>query len=102
MQHRQRLDELIHMQSIALRHRLSVARVHLQQLERRLAGLSPESILHRGYAICWRESDKKLIRQAIDLTPQDAIGIHFAQGGAKGQVVSVNPDEKVSDLHFEK
>ena len=102
MQHRQRLDELIHMQSLALRHRLSVARVHLQQLERRLAGLGPESILHRGYAICWRESDKKLIRQAIDLTPQDAIGIHFAQGGAKGQVVSVNPDEKVSDLHFEK
>ncbi len=100
-QHRQRLDELTHMQSLALQHRFSFARAHLAQLARRLAGLGPESILRRGYAICWREMDKRLILQANELKPHDAIGIHFARGGVKGQVLSIHAEEQLADLHFE-
>jgi exodeoxyribonuclease VII large subunit len=95
LQHRQRLDEIGHLAFLALKHQLDSSQRRLQQTEKRLLGLGPESILRRGYSICRRDSDKQIIRNAADLKPQDEIGIHFFQGGIGGIVTSIDPEEKI-------
>jgi len=97
-QYRQRLDELIRVATMAVEHRLAMEKSRVDHIEKRLTSLAPESILRRGYSICWRESDKKILTSAEDVSEQDEIGLHFYKGGVAAQVKAVHPTQSLSEI----
>jgi exodeoxyribonuclease VII large subunit len=55
-------------------------RNQLMLLEHKLAALSPDGVLKRGYAVVRRRENNAIVKLAAELTPQEAISITFADG----------------------
>ncbi|HPG38051.1 MAG TPA: exodeoxyribonuclease VII large subunit [bacterium] len=89
-QHRQRLDELIHICSMASFHKTALIRQQLQRMQYRLTDLNPASILKRGYSICRRASDQTIIKNAVDVDVQEQISVELAQGRLTGIVTTIS------------
>lgn len=96
-QFQQRLDELRHSLELAQQHRLDLARKHLELLTQRLLALGPESILNRGYSICFTANDGQLVRTAAMLNPNQKIRIQFGQGALDGTADTIHPDDSLTD-----
>jgi len=62
--YRQRLDELLHLMEMSTSHMLELRRAGFINLEKRLAALSPDSVLKRGYAVIRRSSGRLLTSTA--------------------------------------
>jgi exodeoxyribonuclease VII large subunit len=92
-QYRQRIDDLFHSGIVSLNHQLTLESNRLAQVQKQLAGLHPNSILKRGYSICYRRRDNTVIRQAQQVRKSELIHVQFFQGSADGQVVEVFNDE---------
>jgi len=88
-QYQQRLDELIHSIHLTLNHRLNLVSQKLTSFSHRLQALAPESVLKRGYSICYRAEDDKIVREAVLLQIQDKIKIQFYNGRILGRVEEV-------------
>ncbi|MBN2410901.1 exodeoxyribonuclease VII large subunit [candidate division KSB1 bacterium] len=88
-QYRQRLDELVHLSSIAVLHKVSFEKQHLNQIHHRLTDLSPESVLNRGYSICRRLTDKKLIKSSEELELNNDVVLQFYKGGAESRITKI-------------
>ena len=86
-----RLDELDARATRALRQRLLLARSHVQQQAARLDALSPLGVLARGYSLTQRADDGRVVRDAAELSPGDAIVTRFANGRATSRVEAVEP-----------
>jgi exodeoxyribonuclease VII large subunit len=71
---------------------LARAHSHLADAATRLDGLSPLTILGRGYAIATR-ADGRALRSADEVRAGDSIGIRLARGRLLGRVVEVVSDE---------
>ncbi|NIA29116.1 MAG: exodeoxyribonuclease VII large subunit [Actinobacteria bacterium] len=99
LQHRQRLDELVRVNQITMSNKLSSLRTNLQQVNQRLSGLHPESVLKRGYSLAWKNRDHHIIRDAADLAVDESVHIHFYRGGVDAQVVDVNPQEEFEKVY---
>ncbi|HBL35501.1 MAG TPA: exodeoxyribonuclease VII large subunit, partial [Firmicutes bacterium] len=54
----------------------------------RLNALSPLAVLNRGYSICHREDDGKLVRNAQDVIPGERVAITLRHGQLHAKVVA--------------
>jgi exodeoxyribonuclease VII large subunit len=79
--HRERLAVLFRSQSERRRARLG-------RLAASLDGLSPLSVLGRGYALVWQEAKERLVRDAAEVEAGDALRIRLHQGTLRATVQS--------------
>ncbi len=79
--HRERLAVLFRSQSERRRARLG-------RLAASLDGLSPLSVLGRGYALVWQEAKERLVRDAAEVEAGDALRIRLHQGTLRATVES--------------
>jgi exodeoxyribonuclease VII large subunit len=63
-------------------------RSRLGRLAASLDGLSPLSVLGRGYALVWDEARARLVRSAAEVEPGEALRIRLHQGALRASVVS--------------
>ncbi len=68
------------------------ARARLADATTRLDGLSPLTVLSRGYAIATR-GDGRAVREARALTPGDDVAVRVARGRFKARVTDVEPGD---------
>jgi exodeoxyribonuclease VII large subunit len=61
-------------------------------LAARLEDLSPLGILARGYAVCYDESGRRVLRSASDMAAGDRVRVRLHQGVAGCLVESVDPE----------
>ena len=59
-------------------------------LAARLEDLSPLGILGRGYAVCYAEDGRTVVRSAGDLVPGERVRVRVHQGSAACRVESVD------------
>lgn len=76
----QRLDELTTRLRNVAGTLLQSHRSALTLLEHKLAALSPENVLKRGYAVIKRRAAETLVTKAAQLTAGDKVDIRFADG----------------------
>ncbi len=91
-QYQQRLDELIHTMQLTLAHRFNLQSQQVTGLSHRLQALAPESVLKRGYSICYRAEDNKIVREASLLKVDDKIKVQFYKGKISGSVEEIEHD----------
>jgi len=99
LQHRQRLDELEHVIQITMGNKLSSLSKNLQQVNQRLSGLHPESVLKRGYSLVWKNEDHHILRDATALETNKSVHVHFYRGGVDAQVRDVYPKEEFENIY---
>ena len=76
---RQRLDDLQSQLGRNERHRLEIQRGNTLSLHKRLASLSPQAVLQRGYAIV-RTSEGELVKSVRQVQKNDMLDIHVSDG----------------------
>jgi exodeoxyribonuclease VII large subunit len=91
-QYQQRLDELIHTMQLTLGHRFNLLSHKMISLSHRLQALAPESVLKRGYSICYRTEDNIVVREASLLKVEDKIKVQFYRGRISGRVEDVHEE----------
>lgn len=91
-QYGQRLDDLIHTMQLTIAHRFNLQSQKLVSLANRLQALAPESVLKRGYSICYRAEDNKVVREASLLKVEDKIKVQFYKGKIAGSVEEIEHD----------
>lgn len=64
----------------ALRRRLDRSQAALAMLAARLDSLSPLAVLGRGYALCWTEDGRTLLREAIPSLEGTHVSVTLARG----------------------
>ncbi len=95
-QYQQRVDELMRSLEMQYSHRLSARLNLVDSLQKQLLALSPESILKRGYTLCFREEDGRLLKAAADAKPEDRLRVQFYRGQLKSKVEEVEPEAPFS------
>lgn len=85
----QRLDELVHTMQLTTQHRVSLSVNQLKSITQRLQSLAPDSIMKRGYSICYRANDGKIVKEANSLQANDKIDVKFYKGKISGVVEEV-------------
>ncbi len=92
-QYAQRVDELSKSLETQYVHRIEMNRSRVESLTKRLESLNPRAILKRGYSICYRKEDGKIVRRAEELAVDDGVSLHFYRGSADARVESLTPEE---------
>ena len=77
---RQRVDELAHRSGVAVDHSLRLQRALLNGLYPRLAGLSPLSILNRGYAMVSFRDGGEVVNSIHQVTSGDELQVQVKDG----------------------
>jgi exodeoxyribonuclease VII large subunit len=77
---RQRVDELAHRSALAVDHSLRLQGALLTGLSTRLAGLSPQSILNRGYAVVSLKDGGEVVNSLHQVAPGDALQVRVKDG----------------------
>lgn len=85
-QHMQRLDELRKHLDIRMTHQMQRSRESLSALTQRLSLLEHESVLRRGYSLCYRLDDGTLVSDAANLQVDDGVRLEFYRGKAVAKV----------------
>lgn len=82
---RQALDRLVERRERAAQQTLSLRRVHVQALEKRLAGVNPTAVLQRGYA--WvSDARGQLVRSVGQVQAGEPVEVRVADGTFGAQV----------------
>lgn len=66
-----------------------------KDLEQKLAQLemvSPLAVLNRGYSICYRDADGRVVREAAEVDPGEGLRITFRRGQIYARVETVKKD----------
>jgi len=98
VQFRQQIDELNRSLELAISHKIDFARGVHEQMWRRLRALSPQSILDRGFSICWKPEKQEIVRSTEQLAEGEVVAVHFSQGGIQSTVKQIYPVEQLSDI----
>ncbi|MCW3129926.1 MAG: exodeoxyribonuclease VII large subunit [Methanophagales archaeon] len=85
-QYRQAIDEIKRNMLAEISHLVALHKKSLQALTGKLDALSPLAILERGYSICSRLPEGKVIRSVEDFSVGDALKILFSDGEAVSEV----------------
>jgi exodeoxyribonuclease VII large subunit len=96
LQKRQRLDELEHIMQLALQNRLQSEKQRLQHLQHMLFSLGPDSVLKRGYALCFRLADGSLVTRAEQARLGDDMTVKMFDGHWQGKVKEKHLDDSAS------
>jgi exodeoxyribonuclease VII large subunit len=75
----QRVDDLDHRLGAAATHFLQLARIHLTGLSLRMASLSPQTVLERGYAIITNRAGESITRVG-QVSPADLLNVQVSDG----------------------
>ena len=94
-QHQQRLDELTHSLQLTMEHNQVLLTTKITSVTLRLHSLAPQSILRRGYSICYRLQDNSIVKSAETLHIHEQIKVQFYQGDISGEVTEVHPAESM-------
>ncbi len=79
VQHRARLDTAVRSAGTALRRSLERQQARLAEAHARIQAMSPLSVLGRGYAICERPDDGRIVRHAGDVAIGDKVSVRLAR-----------------------
>jgi exodeoxyribonuclease VII large subunit len=82
-----RLDEIQRSITIAMQHNLKLKNQILDSLVQKLYVLNPNSILNRGYSICFKAG--KVVKDVAKLKIKDIVQIQLAKGKFSSQVKAV-------------
>jgi exodeoxyribonuclease VII large subunit len=85
---RERLERQRDRLTVLFRAATERRRSRLGRLAASLDGLSPLSVLGRGYALVWDEARGRLVRSATEVEPGEALRIRLHQGALRASVVS--------------
>ncbi|MFZ5519299.1 MAG: exodeoxyribonuclease VII large subunit [Candidatus Zhuqueibacterota bacterium] len=96
-QKQQRVDELQHALHVTTRHRLTLLSHRLDGLVRRLSALAPDAILKRGYSICYRTEDGRIITDVSWVQPRDKITVQVHRGKMNAEIESIDNCELTDD-----
>jgi exodeoxyribonuclease VII large subunit len=91
--HRQQVDDLMRRASLALAHDLSLRRSAILGLQARLAALSPQATLERGYAIVRLADSGDVVRSTAQVRAGDALAIRVLDGEFGAEASSGWEDE---------
>ncbi|HDL18081.1 MAG TPA: exodeoxyribonuclease VII large subunit [Bacteroidetes bacterium] len=92
-QYQQRLDELTKSMELQYQYLMDSRKQQINSLHKQLISLSPQSILNRGYSLCFREEDGKLVKTSADVQVADKIRVQFHRGQIKGKVDEILPGD---------
>jgi exodeoxyribonuclease VII large subunit len=101
-QYQQRLDELSHSLQLSVDHRMRLLANKLNSIAQRLQTLAPESILKRGYSICYRAQDHQLVRTAKSLAIDAEITVQFYEGKISGKVLEIDPAASLAHMESDE
>ncbi|MFQ5650870.1 MAG: exodeoxyribonuclease VII large subunit [bacterium] len=85
-QHSQRTDDLRRNLQKSIDHKIELRRQIMNSLQKRLALLGHKNVLKRGYSLCTRQRDGKLVSRADQLAVEERIVVEFYAGKAVGTV----------------
>ena len=85
-QYRQTVDEIKRSMLAEISHLVALHKKSLQALTGKLDALSPLAILERGYSICSRLPEGKIVRSVEDISVGDALKILLSDGEAVSEV----------------
>ena len=88
----ERVGQFRHRLLAAGRSRLERAAQRLAAAGRALNAVSPLATLDRGYAIVTRDRDGRILREAAEAAPGDAVTARLARGRLRCRVEEVEPD----------
>jgi exodeoxyribonuclease VII large subunit len=88
---RQRVDDLSRDYWRALESYLVVRGERLKSLESRIASLSPDRVLARGYAVVQRQRNSELVTSVSQIDPGDDILVNVKDGSFPARTLSTNP-----------
>ena len=88
---RQRVDDLSHDYWRTLQSYLAMSSERVKALESRLASLSPNSVLARGYALVQRQDNAALVTSVSQVGPGDDLQVSVKDGSFPAQALSRNP-----------
>ena len=88
-QYSQTLDDISHQLEVSCNHKISLLKERIERFTEHLKSLDPSAVLKRGYSICQRQSDLKIILKAKDLKKTDTVHITFSEGKAEGYIEKV-------------
>jgi exodeoxyribonuclease VII large subunit len=88
---RQRVDDLTHGYWRTLLSHLAMNSERVKALESRLASLSPNSVLARGYAVVQRQENSELVTSVDQVGPGDDLQISVKDGSFPVRALSNNP-----------
>ncbi|WP_407926911.1 exodeoxyribonuclease VII large subunit [Capillibacterium thermochitinicola] len=81
-------EELVRRMRVVLEERRKELRRKMEQLEM----VSPLAVLNRGYSICFRETDGRLVREAAEVARGEQLRITFRRGQIRTKVEEVEED----------
>ena len=82
----QRIDELVKNMGWLVNQSVKNSKQNLANLMGKLNALSPLSILERGYSVCYKLPDLKLVKDVDKLKLEDAVEVRLHKGKFKGKV----------------
>ena len=85
----QYLDDTVRRINTAMKHRLEIKANGVTALQSRLESSTVEATLSRGYCICRRLPERKLVARSSELARHAAVSLQFGQGSAECEVVEV-------------
>ncbi len=85
-QYRQTVDELKRNMVAEITHLVTLQRKSVQALTGKLDALSPLAILERGYSICSKLPEGKIVRSVKEISVGDALKVLFTDGDAISEV----------------
>ena len=80
--HGEKYRRLVEAARVMVESGIRVRGAELDGMARTLAGLGPEAVVERGYAVCTDASGKRLVTDAASLSRGDDIVAYFRDGGA--------------------
>jgi exodeoxyribonuclease VII large subunit len=75
---RQRVDELARRAHSALTYRVQLQYTHVKGMQKRLAALSPDAVLARGYAVVTRKEDGSVVSRVAQAS--DVMNVRVSDG----------------------
>ena len=97
-QHQQRIDDLDRALSVAMQHRHVVLSSRIAHIKQRILDLHPQSVLRRGYCICWDEHKNKAVQSGKTLSPDQKIRLQFYKDAARAHIDSRLPDQSIIEF----
>jgi exodeoxyribonuclease VII large subunit len=85
---RERLERQRDRLAVLFRAATEKRRARLGRLVASLDGLSPLSVLGRGYALVWHEAQERLLRDASEVETGEALRIRLHKGALRATIVS--------------
>jgi len=92
-QQAQRLDELKRNMTTGFNHQIELQRQSLKGYQDRLSLLEHRNVLKRGYSLCFRRADHKLVNSSAELQSGTEIELEFFVGKALGSVDKTIDDD---------